>query len=350
MKRGLAVLDQSEVPVAEFHSRIDAVRDRLQETGLDAALIYGDTGRYDDISYLTNLCLYWNDGVLVVPRTGEPVMFTRLSARVHRWMRANAVLAEARSSQDLPKALVEYANEAGLARLAIVEHELWPAYWVDRMAELAPDLTLQPWDSIVRAARSLPSHSSLALLRRAGESLRQALVELDGQTGLTAESVHSRLDLRARGGGGFADVLVEPHPAPGGGLSVRVSGQLRYVWVAAARTWSSDDDVVRTAARAQQAAAGRLRPGATHAALVERAREELSALAGSVTWRLDCIDHSDLATFGDLTEPAGLPELPIQEGSTVALLVELAYADGRRVRVGDTYEVTDEGSVCLTGS
>ena len=71
MKRGLVATEVPETTRAACAARVQRLRARLREAGCDAALIYGDVSRSDDIYYLANLCLYWNEGVLVVPARGE---------------------------------------------------------------------------------------------------------------------------------------------------------------------------------------------------------------------------------------------------------------------------------------
>ena len=82
MKRGLVLFDPAEIPAAEWRARVAAVQRELAASGTDVALIYGDVSRSDDIAYLTNLCVYWNEGVLAVPAHGEPAFLTKLSPRV----------------------------------------------------------------------------------------------------------------------------------------------------------------------------------------------------------------------------------------------------------------------------
>ena len=76
MKRGLVVRDAEEIADSEWAARVGALQSELAAAGVDIALIYNDVSRGDDIGYLTNLCIYWNEGVLAVPATGEPAMLT----------------------------------------------------------------------------------------------------------------------------------------------------------------------------------------------------------------------------------------------------------------------------------
>src|SRR5690625_3792027 len=153
MKRGLAVLDPAEVTEEEYRERIDQVRALAQDGGLDAVVIYGDVSRSDDVAYLTNLMLYWNETALVVPQEGDPVLLTKLSPRVHGWMHRTAVLHEVRSTKDIAAAVAEYSHENAISSLAIVEHDIWPEDILDRLRSAAPDLKLMPWGPVIREHR-----------------------------------------------------------------------------------------------------------------------------------------------------------------------------------------------------
>ena len=99
MKRGLVVRDRSEIADAEWDGRIDSVQSVMADQGLDFVLVYGDVFRSDDIGYLTNLCIYWNEGVVAVPAHGSPLLLTKLSQRVHSWMRATSTMTDLRSGK-----------------------------------------------------------------------------------------------------------------------------------------------------------------------------------------------------------------------------------------------------------
>jgi hypothetical protein len=96
VKRGLV-----EPPRADHAGRVRALQERLRAAGAQLGLVYGDVSRSDDIEYLTGLCIYWNEGVVGVPADGEPALLSKLSKRVHPWMRATSTLTDLRSGRDL---------------------------------------------------------------------------------------------------------------------------------------------------------------------------------------------------------------------------------------------------------
>ncbi|MBO0687385.1 MAG: aminopeptidase P family N-terminal domain-containing protein, partial [Candidatus Dormibacteraeota bacterium] len=178
MKRGLVVLD-APVTAGELRSRVAALQRELRSQGVKAGLLYGDVYRSGDITYLCNLCLYWNEGVLLVPAHGDPALLTKLSARVQPWMRATSTLGQIRSGPDLAGLMAERMRDeapeaTGEAEmswwgpLGLVEMTWWPAPLVDRVKELLPGLELRDLGPLVRQARLRPSPAELELLRVGG--------------------------------------------------------------------------------------------------------------------------------------------------------------------------------------
>lgn len=251
MKRGLVVLDPAETPPDELAGRVTALQARLRAEGLDAALIYGDVSRSDDIAYLTNLCLYWNEAVLVVGAEGEPTLATKLSKRVHPWMRKTTTLRDIRSGRDLAAlaaaALVEReaagtpqpggaadvaggaAGAAAPLRVGLVEADWWPATLVAELGAALAGAELVELGGTVREARAVLSDGEAALLRRAEEILGAAV----------ADAAAAPADPRARvaqieravRGAGFADLEVRcDDPA-----SIDAFGQYRNLWVRVTR-------------------------------------------------------------------------------------------------------------------
>ena len=61
------------LPESVYRSRLDALRKRLRESGLDALLVYADREHYANISYLTGFDPRFEEALLVVPADGDPV-------------------------------------------------------------------------------------------------------------------------------------------------------------------------------------------------------------------------------------------------------------------------------------
>lgn len=331
MKRGLVVRD-----VAERAERVAALQASLRRAGLEAALVYGDASRSDDIAYLTNLCIYWNEGVLAVPAEGEPAFITKLSKRVQPWMRATSTLTDIRSGPDVaggiagfvrelaradgsnrsarqagaapsgaarePGGAVPVANDAGALRVGIIDAGWWPATLLAEIERALPDAELVRLDDGVRELRLVPSPRELTVLREAGAALSAAI-----DAALAAPHPLAALERAARRGG-FTEVLART-----GDGWIDATGQYRTLWIRAAR--ATDGSLAARLA----AAAGELRAGVRPA--------------------VRCVSHADLATGGD--HRLGEAE-PLRAGEVVTLLVD----DGGVA--AETYVVTESEIECLT--
>ncbi len=214
MKRGLVLPPE---PVHE--ERLDALRARMAEAGADVALVYGDVSRSDDIAHLTNLCVYWNEGVVGVPAEGEPALLSKLSKRVHPWMRETSTLNDLRSGRDLAKLLAEFAGDA--RRVGLVDRDVWPAQLVDELGE-ACGAELVDLPDAVRADRLVPEAGRV---RELGARLGAALEATGGAAGVERE-------LRAAGA---LDVIAVCHEAADGSVTLDVRVQQYGMWLRAAR-------------------------------------------------------------------------------------------------------------------
>jgi hypothetical protein len=320
MKRGLVVAD-----TAERAERVAALQASLRRAGLAAALVYGDVSRSDDIAYLTNLCIYWNEGVLAVPAEGEPAFITRLSKRVQPWMRATSTLTDIRSGPDVaggiagfvrslpgaggsagalrePAGAVAAANAAGALRVGLVDAGWWPAMLLAEIERAVPEADLVPLDYGVRELRLVPSPYELAVLREAGAALSAAI-----DAALAAPHPLAALERAARRAG-FTDVLART-----GDGWIDATGQYRTLWIRAAR--------------------------ATDASLALRLTTAAGGLRDGARPPVRCISHADLATDGD--HRLGEAE-PLRAGEVVTLLVD----DGGVA--AETYVVTESEPECLT--
>ena len=81
MRRGLMAWDADEVPVEALRPRIRRRQGELASADRDAIILYTNFIRSAAVSYLTAFSPYWADGLLLVPREGEPVFATTLSKR-----------------------------------------------------------------------------------------------------------------------------------------------------------------------------------------------------------------------------------------------------------------------------
>ncbi|HLH26927.1 MAG TPA: aminopeptidase P family N-terminal domain-containing protein [Chloroflexota bacterium] len=119
MKRGLIEWDPSELPAATLAGRVARVRSVLAERGLDAAVFYTSVAQPGIVRYLTHFLPYWNEGLLVLPREGEPTLFVALSNRVFPWIKGSSTLQDVRASRNLGVDAARLLAERGAARVGL---------------------------------------------------------------------------------------------------------------------------------------------------------------------------------------------------------------------------------------
>lgn len=346
MKRGLVLLDPAEIPADEWHGRVAALQRELAADGTDVALIYGDVSRSDDIAYLTNLCVYWNEGILAVPAHGDPVFLTKLSPRVHPWMRLVSTVTEIRSGRGFAELVANFLGSADGGTLGLIEADLWPAAVADDIRQALAGWHVRPLGGLVRALRQVPSPAEVALLRQAGTALERAAA------GATAAGLtdNERIAVAERGlrGDGFLDVLAEVAPTADGVASVRITGQYRYLWLHASRLADTRTaawpDLLRQAIALTVTATV---PGATATDLGEAARAALGQLPAGVTSDVRWVHHADMATSGEYADHPSL--LPIPAGSAVVVGIDVRFPGGTHAAVAETVLALAGGPVCLTG-
>jgi Xaa-Pro aminopeptidase len=346
VKRGLVVLDHSEIPAEEWAQRVRDLQARVAAEGIDIAFVYGDVHRSDDIGYLTNLCIYWNEGVLAVPAEGKPVFLTKLSPRVHRWMRKISTVSELRSGRAFGALAHEYLRDRKPGVLGLVDARRWPQAVVDELDAALPGWELRLLGDLVRDQRVIPSGSELALLRDAGRIVARA-AEKVSEPGLATASSVALVERELRGAG-FADVFVTSAATGDGVVSIEITGQYRHGWLRAARivngagepTWVS---VMRAGL---DAAIEAVSAGASAADISAAAEPILTEMPQDATCYVDWINQADLSTNGEYELHAR--HTPLPAGTVGAVAVEALFAAGGRAVVADTVLVGAEGARRLT--
>jgi hypothetical protein len=352
VKRGLVVLDHAEIPAEEWTDRVRALQERLAVEGIDIAFVYGDVHRSDDIGYLTNLCIYWNEGVLAVPAEGEPVFLTKLSPRVHRWMRRTSTVSELRSGRAFGPLAQELLGGRAPGVLGLVDARRWPSLVVDELAAALPAWELRLLGDLVRDRRVIPSAGELALLRDGGRVVARAARQA-GEPGLAPAARVALVESELRGAG-FTDVFVTAAAADDGVVSIEITGQYRHGWLRAARlvsgaagaggaggagggaggpAWAS---VLRAGLAAAIDAAS---AGASATGVAAAAEPILGELPAGATCYVDWINQADLSTNGEYERHAR--HTPLPAGTVGAVSVEALFAAGGRAVVADTVLVGD---------
>jgi hypothetical protein len=344
MKRGLVILDPDEVPESEWDERLAAVRADLAAEGVDVALVYGDTYSSDDIAYLTNLCIYWNEGMMAIRPQGPPVLLTKLSPRVFPWMRLTSKAEDIRSGRTFGALVSGLLEEPGAVAgtVGLVGAARWPASVVEEVTAALPGWTVRPLGPVIRDRRAVPSGAEEALLRTASSALDVAAGDA-ARAGISSVERVSTLERLLRGAG-FLDVRVATAAASDGTESVQVTGQYRTVWTHVARVADGPSRPAVTAVL--DAAIGAVTAGAPVSGLAAAAGPAIEGLPPDAHVDVRWIDQADLATFGEYARgDAGL-----KEGAIGAVVVEVVFADGGFLTAAETVQVTGGGAERLTAT
>lgn len=337
MKRGLVLLDPAEVPEREWRRRVGALQERIAADGIDVALVYGDVFRSDDIAYLTNLCVYWNEGVLAVPASGEPAFLTKLSPRVYPWMRRVSTVEDIRSGRSFADLVATYLADRPDARVGIVDAGLWPESVLEQLAATLGGRPVRELGGLVRDLRLAPAVPEVGLLRTAGALLAGAATA-SATPGLSVRQRVSAAERTLRWGG-YLDVLTQPSATTDGVSSLRITGQYRTCWLQAARLSGQARWTGRLTA-ALDAAIAAVRPGVTGADL--RAAAATLPAGGELNW----VHQADLSTNGEYAHAD--PAAVLAEGAVLALAADVLFDDGGYAVVADTVLVTGAGQETLT--
>ncbi len=348
MKRGLVVLNPSEVAPEEYAARVRRFQQVLRASGCGLGLVYGDVSRFGDIGYLTNLCLYWNEGILAVPVEGEPAFLTKLSPRVHPWMRATSTVSDLRSGADLARLAADVAGASPEGSVGLVEEAWWPAPLVEAIRAEIGDRRVCDLGPAIRQLRRHPSEAERALLRHSAELAAAAVEAAAFASGDSAERVAAAE--RAVRRAGARDVRVWCDPIPGEGVTVEAFVEWRGYWTHTARTVLPDGARPGTGALFAQAyreAEKALRPGARRSQVQEAVGAFLADRSREVRWSVDLVEHVDLETLGEHRTPE-IREMPLFPGAVVSLALRVQGPGGFRWVAADTYEVRAGGAERLT--
>lgn len=343
MKRGLVVLDPAEVPDSEWQGRTEGVRQRMADDGVDVALVYGDVFASDDIAYLTNLCIYWNEGMLAVPTSGPNVFLTKLSPRVHPWMRRVSTVERIESGKSFGALVTKVLGELPTGTVGLVDAERWPTAVADEVRAALPGWQVKPLPGLVREGRVVVSQNELALLREGGTVVARAATEATAD-GLGVRARTAAVERIVRGAG-FLDVQVGVPAAPDDVATVQVTGQYRTGWLHASRL-AGNAPWTNALREALDAAVAAVRAGARGEDLAGAAAPALKRLPEGTDAQVRWVNQTELASAGEYLRHSA--DEPLVAGSVVAVTVDALFTAGGYAAVADTLLVTPDGAERLT--
>jgi Xaa-Pro aminopeptidase len=344
MKRGLVVLDPQEIPVGEIPRRVRNLQNIQKTKGITLALIYGDVYHSGDITYLSNLCIYWNEGVLAVPVDGNPAFLTKLSRRVFTWMKKESTLEDLRSGQNLGELVKEMVKGQPAGTIGLIEMDWWPSSLIEQLTEKLPDWKFENMGPAVKIARQHPSESEMKLLKEGATVTARAVQR--GMDGNLTNDERAGLAEREARLSGVEDVFVYCNPATEDANTVEIVSEYRGYWTLASRVvYNSTTTWELILTKAYEKAVQMLRTGVN----ISQLRNGVNIIMKDqeFSWSLDVIHHTDLETHGDFRYSVE-HENPLKLGAVVGMRLQFTFSDGTRAVIADTFEINEDTATCLT--
>jgi hypothetical protein len=168
-----------EIPLAMLETRVLRLQDAMAAAGQDAMILYTNFIRSAAVSYLTAFSPYWADGILLVPQEGAPLFATTLSKRVGSWIQSVKPVGDLVTSPTPGTVLGKKLAEAGnIHRLAILEHDAFPAGLHDELSAALPGVEIVDGTAVFALARQHVDDVERRLLTRADAIADSALHRL----------------------------------------------------------------------------------------------------------------------------------------------------------------------------
>ncbi len=169
------------MPVAEFERRVSRLQEAMVGEGFDALVVYGGLNDQHNVRYLSNFKTWWGDAIVIVPRSGEPILLTNsifhgepMHSNVQTiWLKDLRITPHPHSTKD-PKNVADMAadvlKEKGVTtgRVGLVGHQTIPAYLDRQLAQRLNAIEVKPATHLLKALRKNKSAAEVTVLREAG--------------------------------------------------------------------------------------------------------------------------------------------------------------------------------------
>ena len=256
MRRGLMEWDADEIPLAMLQGRVHRLQTAMAAAGQDAMILYTNFVRSGAVSYLTAFSPYWADGILLVPRTGEPVFATTLSKRVGSWIQSVKPIGETVTSPAPGTVVGQRLLASGdIRRIAILELDAFPSGLYGELAACLPGIEIVDGSEVFAGARARLDDVERRLLETASTMAQGALDRLQFDTAADVGHAVGAVEEYARAHGAEeAYVAIAPdldvdsrfirlsgkRPL-GRRFAIRATIAYKGAWVRVSKTYAKDD-------------------------------------------------------------------------------------------------------------
>jgi hypothetical protein len=256
MRRGLMGWDQAELPKSALSARLERLQAAMARENFDALLLYTNLVRPAAVCWLTGFTPYWIESLLLVPRSGPPMLATALSKRVADWIKTTAWLDEIVNT---PRPGIAIGQRlAGCKRVGVLEFDTLPAGLYDDVVAAAPAVELVDASAMFAATRCGIDDAERRLIERADALAVAALDQVDA-SGADAGELASLVEKHARlAGAEEAYIAIAPDldldrrliqvsgPVPlARRFAVRASIAYKGAWVRRTRSFARDPQGAR---------------------------------------------------------------------------------------------------------
>jgi hypothetical protein len=252
MRRGLISWSKTELPESVLDARMARVQAAMAQAGIDILAIYTNPARESGVAWLAGFIPYWNQCVLLLPRSGRPVLVAGMTARVRDWIMRNGHLGDVVNTTRIGAETGRLvAQQKSDATVAIADIESVPGSVVDSIrANAASVIDGSP---LLEQVRAPSDPAELAFAFKAAGIAHAALAAASGRETDGARLVGA-IDGTARGNGA-EEVYVALAPdlatsrrlirlegtaALGPRFAARVSLAYKGTWVRMVRTLGRD--------------------------------------------------------------------------------------------------------------
>jgi hypothetical protein len=178
VRRGLIAHSKVELPDAVFDAR--QARLRAAMAGLDALLVYTNNTWPAAVSWLVGFIPYWSEAMLVLPRSGPPVLVVALTFRVKPWIERTSRVAEVVFT---PRIGIETARLIAAkkpdAAVGVVDFDSLSAGIADDLREGGPRLAFSDASERFAVLRVAADPAEIMLTARASSIATSALSRID---------------------------------------------------------------------------------------------------------------------------------------------------------------------------
>ncbi len=264
MRRGLISWSRAELPECVLDARVAAAQRAMTREHLDGLVVYTTPARAAAVSWLAGFVPYWNQGLLVIPRKGRPILVSALSNRVADWLQLNAHVAAVHNSPNIGAQAASFvATSAPRARIGVVDLPALPSAIIAELTasgHSAIDAT-----PLMAALRADADPADIALHARAAGIANRAL-DIDASGLDDTGTALAQIEIRARSEGAEevyaavatnlatsrALVRIEGTRALSDTFAIRISLSYKGAWVRLTRTFNrTPAGAARNAAAAQ---------------------------------------------------------------------------------------------------